>query len=108
MIMAISQKEYKKKIDALPSLEETKKVILKNNSVMPTRIKVGGRHYLDSNHWIDRADVNEYNREDVSEYVGTYYNLVGGKISVGSKTLKDMIRLVVGGNEEMISLGRVR
>lgn len=96
--MIISQKEYKKAIDALPSFEDTKKTMLKNDSAIPERIKVGARHYLDSNHWIDRNESDEY--------VGAYINLVGGKIGVSSKTLKDAIILTVSGNEEMIALGR--
>jgi hypothetical protein len=65
-----------------------------------TSIKIGYRVYLDNNHWIDREEKNKY--------VSTYINLVGGFVSVSAKTLKCAINLATDGNEEMISLGRVR
>tara|TARA_B100000809_G_C15046172_1_gene497326 strand:+ start:903 stop:1169 length:267 start_codon:yes stop_codon:yes gene_type:complete len=87
-------------IEQLPSFEETKKTMLKNNSEIPTRIRIGDIFYFDSNHWARRKEKNTY--------VGTYINIVGGKMPASATTLKDIIRAVVTGNEEMIALGRVR
>ena len=98
--MEITKKAYKKLLAQLPSLADLKKIMIANNSAIPTRIKVGDTFYFDSNHWV--------RREETDFYVGTYINLVGGKIGTQATTQKDAKRCTESGNEEMITKGRVR